>query len=311
MPFIILLVFLFALTAPGRAAEFGRSTYGALASADFGAGIVPEKTGLHIRTDVSYYDGDLHVRSLDGALEGHAHLSAWVITPRFLWSTGLRLLGARHGFYVSVPFARGESHAEVTFRQPGEAPVTQRSGGKETHMGDLYVTPLALSWKLGDWQVKFQETVTVPSGTYNAGKPLNISRNHYALLSGIGSTYRKGREGLELNLRAGYIVNWQNDDTGYTSGDEVFVDGSVAWRFSPRFTLGVSGYAYEQVTQDKGPDESLGDFKGRVYAAGPVFRYAFDVRGQRFVGIAKWLHEFDAVNRFEGDLFMVSLVTSL
>lgn len=306
-----LLFYLFLLTVPSWAAESGRSTYGAASAADFGAGIVPEKPGLHLRTDVSYYDGDLEVTALGGAVDVEADLSAWVVTPRFLWSTGLKLFGARHGFYVSLPFATGESHAEITTRLPGQAQVTQISEGEETNLGDIYVTPLALTWKLGDWQVKLHETVTVPSGTYDVDQPLNISRNHFSLLSGIGATYRKGTEGVELNLRSGYIVNWENPDTDYTSGDEVFADGSLTWRFSPVFALGVTGYAYEQVTGDEGPGALLGDFEGRVYAAGPVMRYIFSVREQRFILFAKWLHEFDAVDRFEGDLFMVSVVTSL
>lgn len=305
------ILLLCALALPSWAAESGRSSYGASSAVDFGAGIVPENTGLHLRTDVSYYDGDLNVSALNGAVDVRADLSVWVVTPRFLWTTGLKLFGARHGFYVSLPFASGESRAEITTRLPGQAPVTQISAGRETNLGDIYVTPLALSWKRGDWQVKLQETVTVPSGIYDADKPLNISRNHYSLLSGVGATYRKGPDGLELNLRGGYIVNWENSDTDYTSGDEVFADGSLAWRFSPVFALGVTGYACEQVTPDEGPGALLGDFEGRACAAGPAMRYIFSVREQRFILIAKWLREFEAANRFEGDLFMVSVVTSL
>ncbi len=50
---------LVTITTPARAAESARSTYGAAAAADFGAAVVPEKTGLHLRADISYFDGDL------------------------------------------------------------------------------------------------------------------------------------------------------------------------------------------------------------------------------------------------------------
>jgi hypothetical protein len=306
-----LLVVCVSLGSLLQAAENGRSTYAASSAADFGTGFVPPKVGLILRTELSYYDGDLSEQLLGGAVDVDANLTAWVLTARFLWTTGLELFGGRHGVYVSIPFAAAESTSTITQQVPGGQPVTLSNRETETNIGDIYVTPLALSWQLGDWQIKWQETVIIPPGSYDSDNTLNISRNHFAFLSALGGTYRRGQEGAEINLRGGYIFNTENRDTKYTTGDEVFVDGSLSWRFKPTFTVGLTGYAYQQVTGDRGEGAIFGDLKGRVFALGPVVRTVFSVRDHLFIGIAKWLHEFESENRFEGDLFMLSIVTSL
>lgn len=306
---IILLMLTF--TANVFASESARSTYSAGSALDFGAGSTPPVDGLFVREDVWFFDGDLNGSVFGGAVEAEANLKALVATTRLLWYPGLEFLGGRCGIYMSIALADAESTSRITTRLPDGQVVVTESEGNASGFSDIYLTPLALSWKLGDWSVKWTETVTLPTSDYSTSETLNLGRNYLALNSGLGLTYRKGAEGLEFNLRTGFIVNDENPDTKYRTGNEVYADGSLAWRFTPRFTAGLTGSAYQQVTGDSGEGAVFGDFEGRTFAAGPVFRYFLDRGSRRFVLIAKWLHQFESEYHFEGDTFMVSLVTKL
>lgn len=304
---LILVLVLWLAAGHALASESGRSTYGSGSAADFGAGLVPQ-TGFVARIDIWRYDGSLSANPLNGAVGVEADLQSWVVTTRLMWGTGLEVAGARHAMYLSVPVAAAETEATLTLRRPAQAPVEQQLNGEQTGLGDVYLTPLALGWRKGHWNFKWLETLTIPSGNFDAGDSLNISRNYVALLSGLGATYRPVESGLELNARTGYIVSWENPETNYETGDEWFMDGSLAWRWSSGFTAGVAGYAIEQVTDDRGSGAVFGGLRGSVRAAGPVLRLMTTTGSRNLVWIAKWLHEFDAVDRFEGDTFMVSVV---
>jgi hypothetical protein len=299
------------LATPALAGESARSTYSPGSSLDFGAGLTPPVDGLFLREDFWYFDGDLDGSIFGGAVTAQAHLKAMVATTRLFWYPGWTLMNARYGAFLSIALADSEVSSKITTRTPGGQENVLEQNGTRTGFSDLYVTPLSLGWKKGNWHYKWTETLTLPVADYSTSEVLNLGRNYVSLNSSIGITYREGNEGLEFNLRTGFIVNDENPDTNYRTGNEVYADGSLTWRFTPSFTAGLTGSAYRQVTGDSGEGAVFGDFEGRVYAAGPVFRYFLETRSGRLVLIAKWLHQFESEYHFEGDTFMVSLVTKL
>ena len=79
--------------------------------------------------------------------------------------------------------------------------------------------------------------------------------------------------------------------------------------FSEQFSAGINGYYYNQITDDSGTAPS--PFKGEVWAIGPAINWNFQV-GQVPVSLkAKYFHEFDAVNRLEGESVFVQLAIPL
>ncbi len=293
-----------------RGTEYGRSTYAPGTAGDFSKAVLPDKPGLYLRNELWYYEGHATYGRADGSLQVEADLSAWVDTPRLTWSSGRQFLGARYGAYLSLPLTYVESDAHVQMGPPGQPAISQRQADERSSLGDVYVSPWMLGWKLGSWDLLWYESVTIPSGTYKE-QAVNASRNYYALNSSLAATWRRPVDGPELNLRLGYIVNDENHKTDYESGDELVGDITAAWCFNQRFSLGLTGYAYEQITGDQGAGALLGDFKGSSWGAGPIARYLFDRPTRRVALVAKWIHEFEAENRYEGDLLFIALGTRL
>jgi hypothetical protein len=80
---------------------------------------------------------------------------------------------------------------------------------------------------------------------------------------------------------------------------------------SKAFAVGVAGYYYNQVTGDSGAGAVLGPFRGEVTAIGPNLTYNFQMGAVPVFTSARWLHEFDAKNRLEGDVGFVTVTIPL
>ena len=79
--------------------------------------------------------------------------------------------------------------------------------------------------------------------------------------------------------------------------------------FSEQFSVGVSGFYYDQITGDSGT--APGSFKGEAWAIGPAINWNFNFGEVPVALKAKYLHEFDVVNRLQGDAFFLQLAAPL
>ncbi len=307
-------VFLLGLslgTGLALASEHGRSTYSPGTVGDFSMAVLPEAKGFYLRTELWTYSGRNAYEELGGALDVEADLDAWVCIPRVTWVSGWTFLGARHGVNLSLPLVNVESDARVTRQCPGQAASTEHVQGDRLGFSDFYLAPSVLEWKLGAWNLMWLETVVIPSGSYDSDESVNVSRNYLALNSSLAATWRHPKGGPEVDARASYIVNAENPATDYRTGDELTLDAVAAWRLDARWSLGVAGYAYQQLTGDSGAGAVLGDFKGQSWGAGPVVRYIGAAGSRRVAWVAKWLHDFDATRRYEGDMLFLAATLRL
>jgi hypothetical protein len=80
-----------------------------------------------------------------------------------------------------------------------------------------------------------------------------------------------------------YDVSTTNDDylhprTGRTAdlvpGQEFHADFAAGYSFADGWTAGVSGYFYQQTTDDEVDGVNVPDERGRVLAIGPAIKYA-------------------------------------
>jgi len=306
-----MVLFMVALADPVSGSENGRSTYSPGTQGDFTLAALPEQPGLYLRNETLYYVGRNAFNTAGGALGVTSDLVAYANVPRLTWSSGWEFLGARYGAYFAIPFAYVESDTRLRLRQPAGSDSVVRREGERFGLSDFYLAPLMLHWKIDSVDLMVLETATLPSGAYDHGAVVNISRNYFALNSSVAATWRHPDGGPELDLRVGYIVNAENPATNYRTGDELVADWTAAWRLTTSWAIGLNGYAYEQVARDSGDGATLGDFKGRSFGAGPIVRYLIDAGDRRFSLVAKWIHEFDARNRFEGELFFLGIATRL
>jgi hypothetical protein len=81
--------------------------------------------------------------------------------------------------------------------------------------------------------------------------------------------------------------------------------------FSESFAVGVHGFYLKQITGDSGAGASLGSFKAEAAGIGPALLYSAEIFDTNVTFIAKWLHEYDAEKRFEGDHVIAPFAFSL
>ena len=167
-----------------------------------------------------------------------------------------------------------------------------------------------IGWDIGNWHIKTTGLLNIPIGSYDANNLANMGFNRWAFDASGAVTWLDPQIGLEVSVAAGFTFNGENPDTDYRTGTEFHVEYAVMQHFSPAFSAGVVGYYYEQITADSGAGATLGPFEGQVAAIGPNFAYDFPVAGVPVSAGLRWLHEFDARNRLEGDAVFGTLAFS-
>jgi hypothetical protein len=275
----------FAVTTPARATESGGSVY------PFGlntvaTGILPQPGNyLYLyntvfEADVTR-DGDGRAVPIPFDVEVRAH------TLRFLQVLATpRVLGGQVGWLLAQPYLVGD--AEIGPR------TDDGSGFGDTTFGVM------LGWHGPQRHWMTGVDVILPTGSYSSDRLFNPGRNQYAAI-GYGALTTKLGERWNANLRANLIANGENRDTNYRSGLESGLEYSVNWIAAPGWQLGVNGYLYDQLTDDRRDGQSVADDgrQGRVFAYGPQVVY----RAKRWGVAAKWQHEDGARNRAEGDKY--------
>ncbi len=218
-------------------------------------------------------------------------------------------------FVYVTPFELGDFKLAVGAVVPF-ATIRQEAGGivdRESGLGDILLQPLIVGWEQGNFHVALVQGFFMPTGKYDAESQLNIGRNTWAYQPQLSLGY-VDPTGWEATTTLSYITSSKNRDamfsalnpTGadYRSGNELGIDFAVGYNFTPRFELGVTGYYYKQLSDDKISEplsnQALQEFadglRGQVAAIGIGARYLSDF-GEFYVHVER---EFAARNRSEG-----------
>jgi hypothetical protein len=289
--------------------------------------------GFYFRDDLLYYGAQLpNDVTLGRNIVANAKLDLWASIFKLVYVTDFEVLGARYGAGLFLPVlfdthvsARVEAGPFLRGRSFSFEGQDNRGG-----FGDLVVAPVSLTWKWGDFNVNLSEAVFMPSGFYDADEIVNLGKNYWSFDTILGLTWLHPTRGHEISFNVGFMSNTENDATQYQSGDEFHLDYTVAQHFSEEFGIGVTGYYYNQLSNDESPllDRlrqirdtqnrirsalgqpalpGVGGFQGESAGVGPILRYSpkFGDRQIHFIG--KWIHEFSATNRFKGDLGVISV----
>jgi hypothetical protein len=319
---------------PVYAAEQAKSIYllGATASM---AGMTPPP-GTYVSSFTYVYSGDAtgataisrtlpetgHLFPSPTTLQLNANLDvkAQVALDVFsmLWVAPQKVLGGNFGVGVLLPVGYQEVDIDVTARAALTFPngtTLQRSGrfgatDSTFAVGDPLATAL-LGWSSGNWHWKMTGLLNVPVGAYNRTDLVNIGFNRWAADLTGAVTWLDPKSGFEVSLAPGFTLNGENPDTNYKTGTEFHLEGAVMQHLSKTLALGIAGYHYKQVTGDSGSGAVLGAFKGEVSAIGPNLTYNFQIGTVPVLTSVRWLHEFNAENRLEGDAGFVTVTVPL
>jgi hypothetical protein len=177
-------------------------------------------------------------------------------------------------------------------------------------VGDPLATAF-IGWSSGNWHWKLTGLVNIPVGSYSKNDLVSMGFNRWAADVTGAATWLDPKSGFEVSLAPGVTFNGNNPDTDYKTGTEFHLEGAVMQHLSKAFAVGIAGFYYKQVTGDSGAGAVLGPFKGEVAAIGPNLTYNFQIGAVPVLTSFRWLHEFDATNRLEGDIGFVTVTIPL
>jgi hypothetical protein len=189
--------------------------------------------------------------------------------PTYVFAT--QVLGGQ--FAVGMAVATGRSIASLNgtlTASAGGFTVTRQGAIEDGRDGfsDLY--PAAtLRWNFGvnNWMTYL--TGDIPTGTYNSSDLANLGIGHGAIDSGVGYTYFNPQSGHEFSAVTGLTYNFVNPSTGYQNGIDWHLDWGASQFLTKTLQVGAVGYAYDQLTADRGCLAALCPFESRTIGVGP------------------------------------------
>ncbi len=235
-----------------------------------------------------------------------------------LWVAPQEFLGGQFGVGALLPVGNQTVDVNIDARSALTFPNgrTLARGGSFGVSDNTFAAgdPLAVAfigWSSGNWHWKLTGLVNVPIGSYNKVDLVSMGFNHWAADLTGSLTWLDPKSGLEVSVAPGITFNGENPDTHYTSGNEFHIEAALMKHFTKDFAIGVAGYYYKQITDDSGSGAVLGPFRGEVAAIGPNLTYNFLVGKVPVLTSIRWLHEFNATNRLEGDAGFFTLTIPL
>ena len=291
---------LFIGAVPAHAAEGGYSNYIPGTYGDFAMALAPSETWT-LRNDFYYYNAD-NVRSVrSGLIEFGADLTWFSSYTTLLFKPDVEVFGAQYAVGIFVPLMDLNLDSSLSIGNRVFSASDSTSG-----LGDIALIPFALYWNKGNIHTSFAHFIVTPTGDYNVNNLVNNGLNHWSFDTNFAFTYLNQEKGHDLSFNTGYIYNTRNKDTDYKTGQELHLDVALNQFFSETFAVGLHGFYLNQITGDSGSGALLGDFKAEAAGVGPAILWTPKIGNQDVSFIAKWLHEFHAENRMEGDHIFLS-----
>ena len=249
------------------------------------------------------------VVDLNVNLKSHVDLIAAI--PTYVFAQPI--LGGQLAVSVMGAAARPyvELNGNLTLTGPNGGTITGQGTRSDqiTAFGDLYPQ---VSWRVNHGVHNFMVYGfgDIPVGAYDPQRLANVGIGHGGIDGGGGYTYFNPATGHEFSAVAGVTYNFKNWHTDYQNGIDFHLDWGASQFISKQVQVGLVGYAYQQLTPDKGQAAFLGDMKSRVFGVGPQIGVIFPVGDMQGYLNLKGYGEFGAENRASGWNAWVTFVIS-
>ncbi|WP_197276629.1 transporter [Flavobacterium sp. KJJ] len=218
-----------------------------------------------------------------------------------------KILGANYGATILLAFAANTIQGNNT------------NVNNSLAFTDMYVQPLQLGWhhKRADFVFSYQ--MYLPTGKFEAGASDNSGLGMFMNEFSAGTTlFFNDKKTFHFSALASYEINGKKKDTDIKTGDILSVEGGLGKTFymmnaektAPTGILnaGLIYYLQYKVTSDKIPLPIVGVVEGekdRVGGIGAEINY-FHIGCKTSAGL-RWIGEVDAINRFQGNTFFLTL----
>lgn len=314
--FFIGLAFLsvmFGFAPPSSASELGHYSAGLINIRD---PLQPAPGSYYIQYHLYYTSDtlkDKNGKSIDSITVGpetikvDVDVDSFMIVPTFVHITDKKVLGANYGLLVSQPLGNTSFQASLEAQTIPE--LRTKVDESNFGIGDTYIRPLWLGWNLDQADISASYGLYVPIGKYDAGAPDNVGLGmwtHEFMVS--GAYYFDEQRGTALTMAGIYEIHHKKEDIDITPGSHFTLNYGLS-QYLPLSEkllseLGIAGFGQWQITKDKGSDAINKDVKDQVYGLGLQAGLIYlPWNGQLSF---KWIHEFEAEDRFEGDFFTLT-----
>ena len=299
---LILAVLMTLVLQQSKALAFNSSSFNG--TADFYAGAAPPP-GLHLIDYNVYMDIKKVENKGQGLTDGEGTLTALAFRPIYVSEKGG--LGGNLLLHSIIPLFTVE--ADVTAQTPGgPINVTGHDGG----LGDVYFG-VGMAWHTPVWHWLTVLDVITPTGHFDPKKPVNVGNNAFIIEPVIAVTGLFAN-GIETSAKLMYSYHTENDDyvepgsgaRGYQAGQAIHMDYMVNYAVTKAFKLGVTGWIWRGLQNDKIGGVRRGDTKDREFSMGPAARY----QDGKFALLGKYVVPISAENRIEANQLWVDLVYS-
>jgi len=239
-------------------------------------------------------------RNTTGAAESGKDLSALVVVPVVLWSTGYKILGADYAVAAALPFDYTSAGANLA----------GSTGGGNWGLYNALIVPGQLAWTFGDFHVKAGLSVyldTASSTVADLVKGKNLrgglpSGNGYTTIQpDLGFSWLKDGWNVSADLHfAVPIDSTKAPGYDYESGSQFSADYTVAKTFD-KWTFGLGAHHQQQVEEDVLNGVKQKDSENINFGLGPIVGYQFGGVNIQ----ATWNHYLYARHDVAGDFFNV------
>lgn len=300
------------VAVPAQATEgaLGRPVTGMQATSY--SGLIPPTPGWNWGVGYLYYSGSISGKREIPLIGGGTSLG---LDAEFqlLSATGVYIWDTKPGRWnfasmVELPVA----YIDVTSKFH-IGPFGIQNNQSKTGMYDMTFVPVIASFHISKVQhLSLAVYFYAPTGDYHKGDLANLSLHNWTFSPTVGYTQLFDQGTLEWSTTAAVDIYTKDGATDYQNGDVFRVDTLLIKRLSSGWGFGgVFGWIY-QLEKDTGPTaDRLNGFKGRSMAIGPTATYLKKWQGGQVEFGARWVHEFDVKNRFEGNPFLLTATISL
>ncbi len=220
-------------------------------------------------------------------------VGAYTILPVTKWVTPLKFLGANFYTLLAAPIL-----VKINEKLDALTPVGPVDlYGNQARVYDIDWA-IGLGWhqKQGLYHIQAQLDIFAPVGTYNPRNLVNVGKNVWTFMPGLAITvFSPWWEGkLELDVKLMYdfdtrnhdfivspqeaekiagvfgLINYTGLSTYIQNGNAFHTDFAASYQIYEKLRVGVAGYFYQQVANDRTGFGRVRDDKESVLALGPM-----------------------------------------
>lgn len=279
--------------APSSAQDLGHKLVGTLG---LGAGSQPD-SGLYLADRVLSYHANEVVDRNGRRIAGDVDLDAVANVVGISGTLEVPWLSTYVNATIGVPVAR------VTLRTDRPEVGVDKFG-----LGDLYVQPLKLGWKPGQFDVVAGYAFYAPTGHFAPGRNDGVGSGQWTHEFSLGGTVHFDRgKTWRLSALASYDLNLRKRDIDITRGDTVQIQGGASKVLFGILEVGLAGYALWQVRDDRGADvpPPLRGARDRAYGLGPEIGVTLAPLRSRLT--VRYERDIDVRSRPRGQILVIGL----